>query len=1127
MSKTEKVTEDKPKKRKTSKPDKADLRVQQCLACPLLCNKIPDPTLPESLDILVISESSTRNCAHYIEDLFEETHSTLAVGHVYLVECGQATKEELKTASECCWGRKLDVLMDTKPKIVVTIGYPSFKTLEQTLGHSPKGINDFQPLPSRLDTERGSVTFWHINIPHFDIYRQLDRLKKDIPRLLEDKPVVYVPTDSGIEFVVTPEEIDPAFDWLEQQELAAIDWETTGLRPYNKTSKILSVAIGTFDRTFVFPVFHPQTPSDFDGNRVLDRVVQLLKKVPLVAHNASFELEQGEKFRPGFAYAGLMHDTMAQAAILYRPEKPKKLDALIRDEFGFSLKVISDVEVAKLESAPLEDVLWYNGRDTKWTLPLFFRQQEKIRAEGLEDLYMMQLTRIPSVVMMMNKGLIIDEDFVKKQSAELQKQFDDAEQNFYSLPELVQFSLEQGKLMNPASPVDTKLLFHKYCGVSESVTSFDAESLEEIDHPVGHALKAIRTITKLHSTYILPYNKYEDEGGEYLFDDGLVHTSFNTLRTVTFRLSSSNPNCFPAEVEVLTKHGFTPWDQVTDHDELAQYDQYTGSVDFSRPLKLHKYAYSGNLLHNYTDTFVSVVSTPDHRFLVSTDPKQSYKSLPASDLHQWLCVPQAGNYVGGTQHYTKEEITLITAIQADGSVVKRRNGLCLIDMSFSKERKVERLSAALDSIGILYQRKDTITVLKRANGADYELTRKRIRFYVPERYAIKRWGSFLLDWDKQSLETLAKEVWNWDGCASRQTQYCSKHKTDADWIQTIQVLTGHRSKVREYKREGRSYWIVDSQGNQHGWLSRLKQKEIPFTGEVFCATMPKDTLIIRHNNRVMVTNNCQNLPSRGGKKFYRNVFTAKSGHLLLPSDMAQIEYRMIATVSGDEEMIHAINNGLDVHMFWAKRLVELYTYLVKDPDDPKQMKEFRSMIKNQWTFPLCYGSSPYNIFKAIGLRPKDKDSFLKVIEKEFWDHHHGVKKWHERLAQELQSNGYITSPFGRKFRWPLSFNEMINYGIQSTAHDVVAEAMKELVKLAIELDIPDLIPVLEIHDDLTFMPQEDLIEELLPIIVEKMIDGRKYEWLKVPLEVEVNAGYSLGSCSLLGTFSSQNWEFVL
>ena len=194
---------------------------------------------------------------------------------------------------------------------------------------------------------------------------------------------------------------------------------------------------------------------------------------------------------------------------------------------------------------------------------------------------------------------------------------------------------------------------------------------------------------------------------------------------------------------------------------------------------------------------------------------------------------------------------------------------------------------------------------------------------------------------------------------------------------------------------------------------------------------------------------------------------AEPGKTFFAIDYGQIEYRLIAALSKDKEMIDAILNGLDIHGWWAKRLDVMFPGLfLKNPGDQKEFDEFRNRCKNGLVFPLCFGSSN----KAVGSNMKIKDQVkMEQIGAEFWAKHKRVKQWHNEQHDFYRINGYVENAFGRKYRGNLGHNQIINYPIQGSASELVVIAMAKLVEMSVTMGKPWLASVMNIHDDLSFI----------------------------------------------------------
>jgi DNA polymerase-1 len=240
----------------------------------------------------------------------------------------------------------------------------------------------------------------------------------------------------------------------------------------------------------------------------------------------------------------------------------------------------------------------------------------------------------------------------------------------------------------------------------------------------------------------------------------------------------------------------------------------------------------------------------------------------------------------------------------------------------------------------------------------------------------------------------------------------------------------------------------------------------------------------------------QVFPSRNGKEA-RNIVKAPEGYWLVAIDMAQIEARIVAVAANDIEFMKMIWDDYDIHMDWAIRISKT----LKMNLDEKGLAKFRKVIKNQWVFPLIYGSSQDSA--EIGLEAP-KGSLTKDFQL-FWEMCAGVKDWQLDQLEFYKEYGYVQNLFGRRRYMPLSKNEIFNSPIQSSASDIVTDAMNRLSKLAYKLKKPQYQPIWNIHDDLGFYIPDETLEEDIRFISEQMV-CIPYKFVNVPIGVEVSVG---------------------
>lgn len=295
-------------------------------------------------------------------------------------------------------------------------------------------------------------------------------------------------------------------------------------------------------------------------------------------------------------------------------------------------------------------------------------------------------------------------------------------------------------------------------------------------------------------------------------------------------------------------------------------------------------------------------------------------------------------------------------------------------------------------------------------------------------------------------------------------------------------------------------------------------------------TGPDGLIHTQYSSTVAVTGrlnsedpNVQNFPKRKHKEV-RGFVAAPKGSWLMPCDYGQIEFRVVGMASEDPALISACWTGYDVHKFWAQRILALYPraldWLVDEfgidgGDDVLVLKTMRQEAKNKWVFPQLFGASTRSCASNLHL----PDDVTEELGGEFWDTFKVTKKWQDRLVQKYDKTLYVETLGGRRRRGPMSRNEVINAPIQGTACDIVTKAMDALSELAYIEERPTLHPIINVHDDLTFLPYEHTLLADIDTIALEMCRHR-FEWITVPLVVEISKGQRWHECKEIGVFKS-------
>lgn len=252
--------------------------------------------------------------------------------------------------------------------------------------------------------------------------------------------------------------------------------------------------------------------------------------------------------------------------------------------------------------------------------------------------------------------------------------------------------------------------------------------------------------------------------------------------------------------------------------------------------------------------------------------------------------------------------------------------------------------------------------------------------------------------------------------------------------------------------------------------------------------------------------NLQNIPIRTeeGNKI-RQAFVAKDREngLLLSADYSQIELRLLAHVSRDDNLIEAFCSGEDIHTKTAASVFEVPLEGVT-----KDMR-YKAKAVN---FGIIYGQSKYGLAKALNIAPFAAEMFIE----KYFATYPLVREYMQNTVKFAHENGYVETIFGRK-RYltndlaspshPIreaAERAAINQPLQGTAADLIKMAMIELDKKLKENDLKSKM-IMQVHDELILEVENGEFEKIKKLTIEAMELNQP---LLVPLVVDVNYGKS-------------------
>jgi DNA polymerase-1 len=251
--------------------------------------------------------------------------------------------------------------------------------------------------------------------------------------------------------------------------------------------------------------------------------------------------------------------------------------------------------------------------------------------------------------------------------------------------------------------------------------------------------------------------------------------------------------------------------------------------------------------------------------------------------------------------------------------------------------------------------------------------------------------------------------------------------------------------------------------------------------------------------------NLQNIPVRGefGKEIRKAFVPQKSGWVILSADYSQIELRIIAYISGDENLIRAFKQGLDIHSATASLLFD-------KPIDAID-SDMRRVAKTV-NFGILYGLGAYGLSQRLGI---GRTEAQKIIDN-YLAKYPGIKKYVEETISKTQKKGYAETLCGRRRYFP-NINSMnknlrsaderaaINLPIQGTASDMMKIAMINIGRDFEKFRLRSMM-ILQIHDELLFEVTQYEIETVKEIVKERMQNALSLG--EVPVVVDIGIGES-------------------
>lgn len=247
--------------------------------------------------------------------------------------------------------------------------------------------------------------------------------------------------------------------------------------------------------------------------------------------------------------------------------------------------------------------------------------------------------------------------------------------------------------------------------------------------------------------------------------------------------------------------------------------------------------------------------------------------------------------------------------------------------------------------------------------------------------------------------------------------------------------------------------------------------------------------------------NLQNIPVRMELgRLIRKVFIPEKDYVFVDADYSQIELRILAHCSGDEQLINAYKEARDIHRITASQVFHI-------PFD--EVTDLQRRNAKAVNFGIVYGISSFGLSEDLSITKKEAAEYIENYFKTY----PGIKTFLDEAVAHAKENGYVVTLFGRRRPVPelasgnfmqRAFGERVamNSPIQGTAADIMKIAMIGVNRQLKDRKMKSRL-VLQVHDELLIEAHCDEVEQVKEILAYEMEHAAS---LLVPLDVDMHVG---------------------
>lgn len=417
-----------------------------------------------------------------------------------------------------------------------------------------------------------------------------------------------------------------------------------------------------------------------------------------------------------------------------------------------------------------------------------------------------------------------------------------------------------------------------------------SQAMRDLVGDGGPLMEAINNDIDPHTLFASQYLFNKPTGVSY--EEG---TALKNAGDKHFKDARQRAKCFHPETEVLSFGGWKKIGELSQDDLVMQAIPTNGAarLEWAQPLRLTRRRAEPGEMVELKNESLRLRVTKDHRMLGFGQGSHKPFVCAPSELNLarfWLNAGTFNNDAGPIDAGLLRWLRLAVAVQADGSYTRNKEGnLVAIHLGFTKQRKIARLRTLLSGLTYKEQARPingkvgTFFTLRGAECAQVSA------LLTPEKTLPWSWVHLPLPLRQAVLE----EAKHWDSHiikGGRSYRYSTTKPVNADVLQAIAAITGHKSRVTvELSRlpNQRDQIILSVKDRAHARGGALECKEFDYEGDVVCLSVPSSFVLVRASGVTAITGQCGNFGFPGGMGVDRFIATQRKEGLIFTKPETQ------------------------------------------------------------------------------------------------------------------------------------------------------------------------------------------------------------------------------------------------